>query len=137
MGESFLLTNRLEDATEAFTKAHEASPEEAQLPFQLARISAHKKEWEQAREQLNEYFQAKAPASGQQPFDLLREILLDTLETLMQGTHNVILLLRDSSDALSQYGEFLMPGNANDSGEAPSSSRTSIHNCWTSPRYFR
>ncbi|MFV1966372.1 MAG: tetratricopeptide repeat protein [Pirellulaceae bacterium] len=78
IGETFLLTDRMTDAVEAFQKAHQAFPDEAMLAFQLARVHARKKEWKPARERLDEYFQAKSSAAGQQPYELLRDVLVAT-----------------------------------------------------------
>jgi tetratricopeptide (TPR) repeat protein len=78
MGESFLLANRLDEAVEAFEQAHQAAPDEALRDFHLARVHAKQANWKAARNKLDAYLQADSSSAGQQPYELLKEVLAAT-----------------------------------------------------------
>ena len=78
MGESFLLAGRAEEAADMFRQAHADPSEEPVLAFQLARVHAARNEWDAAAKSLDRYLQAKTPAAGVAPYELLSQVLRET-----------------------------------------------------------
>ncbi|HTN73690.1 MAG TPA: tetratricopeptide repeat protein, partial [Pirellulaceae bacterium] len=64
LGESFFQADKLDDAEAMFRKANEAKPDAPRLAFLLARIRAKQKRFDDALNELDLYFKAKAAGSG-------------------------------------------------------------------------
>jgi tetratricopeptide (TPR) repeat protein len=82
LGESFLQAGRFDDAEAMFRKACEGLQDEQQrglLDFQLARIAAKRGSREAALGHLDDYFTAAASTAGTQPYELLAELLSESL----------------------------------------------------------
>ncbi len=100
-GKCFLEAGRIEEARNAFQKAHQLDPNRGLLGYDLATVALKTNQPEQALEELEHYFQAHATKEKSAPYVLLAEILekldrkdelLDRLESLhKEDPENVAL----------------------------------------------
>jgi len=74
IGEAFLRSGRLKEAEEAFGTAYRVNRDKAGEAFQMARIHVQAGRLEEARRQLQAYFEADGEGQGTSPYELLVEI---------------------------------------------------------------
>ncbi len=73
MGEAFLRAGRLKEAEEALQTAHRVNRDKPGEAFQMARIHVEAGRFDEARKQLQEYFDAEGESQGISPYELLAE----------------------------------------------------------------
>lgn len=79
LAESFLQSDRFDEALAMFQKSNEIKGNKALLAFQLARVAARRKEHAEALKKLDEYFAAKTSEAGTEPYELFAELLKKTM----------------------------------------------------------
>ncbi|HEY2840119.1 MAG TPA: tetratricopeptide repeat protein [Pirellulales bacterium] len=75
--EAFLTADRPDDALAAYEKMEKLRSDKALYAYHQARVSQHKKQFEQALEQLQAYFDQHATVGGAGPYELLSKVLTD------------------------------------------------------------
>lgn len=75
--EAYLEAGEYEDATDAFEKANLVKPDRARLAFNVARVQFRSGDAGQALETLQTYFNEHGTSFGQEPYELLSELLAD------------------------------------------------------------
>lgn len=75
--EAYLEAGEYEDATDAFEKANLVKPDRARLAFNVARVQFRSGDAGQALETLQTYFNEHGTSFGQEPYQLLSELLAD------------------------------------------------------------
>lgn len=74
-GESLLAAGRLDEALEAFRRAHEHSGDDAMLAYREAQVLARQEKPDEALARLEEYLAGKGAAALMEPYELLEELL--------------------------------------------------------------
>ncbi len=74
-GESFLLSDRLAEATAAFQKSNSAAPNQPLLDYNLARVAARKGQTQEALAELRRALDKHLNSEGLAPAELLAELL--------------------------------------------------------------
>jgi tetratricopeptide (TPR) repeat protein len=73
IGEAFLRAGRLKEAEEALQTASRVNRDKPGEAFQMARLHVEARRWDEARKQLQIYFDADAEGQGISPYELLVE----------------------------------------------------------------
>ncbi|WP_254506540.1 tetratricopeptide repeat protein [Anatilimnocola floriformis] len=94
-GESFLEAGKYDDAATVFKQANEAKEDKTLLAFRLARVTFAQNKLEEARKHLEEYFAAKNDSAGDDPYELLRKIILKQEKNPAAAQEQFIQRLRE------------------------------------------
>lgn len=94
-GESFFEVGQYDDAAAAFRQAHEAKADKPLLAVRLARVALGQNKLDAALKHLDEYFAAKTDTAGDEPYEVLGQILLKQAATPAAGLEKLLLKLRE------------------------------------------
>jgi len=94
-GESFFEAGKYDDAAATFRQANAAKEDKPLLAFRLARIVLAQDKPADAQKQLDEYFAAKVDTSGDEPYALLRKILLKQADSPAAAQEQFIRRLQE------------------------------------------
>jgi tetratricopeptide (TPR) repeat protein len=94
-GEAFFEAARYDEAATAFRAANAAKEDKPLYALRLARIAIAQDKFDEARKQLDEYFAAKTDALGEDPYELLRKVLLKQAATPVAGHEQFVAKLRE------------------------------------------
>src|SRR5206468_64565 len=79
LAESFLQSDRFDEALAMFQKSNEVKKNKSLLAFQQARVAARRKDHAEALKRLDEYFAAKTSEAGAEPYERLADLLKKTM----------------------------------------------------------
>lgn len=79
LGESFLQAGRYDDAEAMFGRSHEAEADAPRWTWHRARIRVKQQRHDEALKLLDEYMAAKGSSAGVEAYDLLAEVLKETI----------------------------------------------------------